>query len=409
MKNIYDGLVTTDHSGKATVILPDYFEALNKEFRYQLTPIGRFTKAIISKEISNNRFEIQTNKKGVKVAWQVTGTRKDAYAEAHRIPVEEPKQGADIGKYIFPEGFGKSEAERLVISKPQLDPRAAKDNPGLVAGTFTDDSPLKGSYQPSDRQLKQNIKDLDAAIALINKLQPKEFEFRQDDNYKVLNLPTGKQYGLIAQDVELVLPDLVRQNELRTGGAVPPGATPLQSTDSPGNTPNAPALNATPALNASPAPNVINFKAVNYTELIPIIVKALQELNQENEELKTKVADVELLKKENADIKNQLAELRALLKGGNTSVKIPAAMLAQSSPNPARGTTTIRYSLPDGTTSAKLTLTNSKGQTLKEINLGSKGAGYLNLNTTAFPAGLYTYTLWVDGRETSSKQLVIAR
>jgi hypothetical protein len=72
MKNIYDGVVTTDQFGKATVILTNYFEALNKEFRYQLTTIGQFAQVIISKEISNNQFEIQTDKKAVTVSWQVT-------------------------------------------------------------------------------------------------------------------------------------------------------------------------------------------------------------------------------------------------------------------------------------------------------------------------------------------------
>jgi hypothetical protein len=151
-------------------------------------------------------------------------------------------------------------------------------------------------------------------------------------------------------------------------------------------------------------PEVINFKAVNYTELIPILVKALQELSKENEGLKRKVADVEELKK-------QVAELKALWtkNSNNTSVNLLSAFLEESSPNPARGTTTIRYSVPEGTTSAKLTLTNSKGQTLKEVSLTGRGTGHVNLNTAALPAGLYTYALWIDGIKSTSKQLVIAR
>jgi hypothetical protein len=392
MKNIYDGVVTTDQSGKATVILPDYFEALNKEFRYQLTPIGkRFAKAIIIKEISNNQFEIQTNKKAVKVAWQVTGTRKDAYAEMHRIPVEEPKKGNEIGKYLFPEGFGKPGSEILDIAKPGGGIHTTPRDTALYAGSFSDNVSTSGSYLPSDRQLKQNISDLTAALPLINKLQPKEFEFRQDGHYKDMNLPKGKQYGLIAQDLELVLPDLIKQNEFNTAGAAPAGVSPKEPV---------------PTLKVAKEekPEVINFKAVNYTELIPILVKALQELSKENEELKRKVADVEELKK-------QVAELKALWtkNSNNTSVNLLSAFLEESSPNPARGTTTIRYSVPEGTTSAKLTLTNSKGQTLKEVSLTGRGTGHVNLNTAALPAGLYTYALWIDGIKSTSKQLVIAR
>jgi len=109
MKNIYDGTVTTDASGYATVTLPEWFEALNKDFRYQLTVFGDFAQAIIAQEIQNNQFAIRTDKPNVKVSWQVTGIRKDAFAEKYRIPVEEYKKGDDVGKYLYPEAYGLPE------------------------------------------------------------------------------------------------------------------------------------------------------------------------------------------------------------------------------------------------------------------------------------------------------------
>ena len=109
MKNIYDGTVTTDASGYATVTLPEWFEALNKDFRYQLTVIGDFAQAIIFKKIQNNQFTIRTDKPNVEVSWQVTGIRHDAFAEKNRIPVEEYKKGEDVGKYLYPEAYGLSE------------------------------------------------------------------------------------------------------------------------------------------------------------------------------------------------------------------------------------------------------------------------------------------------------------
>jgi hypothetical protein len=109
MMNIYNGNVKTDASGKARVQLPDYFEALNMEFRYQLTVIGSFSQAIIADEISNNSFEIATDKPNVKVSWQVTGVRKDAFAKSNRIPNEELKNPEERGKYLHPKAFGKPE------------------------------------------------------------------------------------------------------------------------------------------------------------------------------------------------------------------------------------------------------------------------------------------------------------
>jgi hypothetical protein len=106
MMNIYNGNIVTDKRGVATVQLPDYFEALNQDFRYQLTVIGQFAQAIVVKEIDKNHFTIKTSKPSVKVSWQVTGIRHDAYAEAHRIVVEEDK-GKERGTYLHPELFQK--------------------------------------------------------------------------------------------------------------------------------------------------------------------------------------------------------------------------------------------------------------------------------------------------------------
>ena len=108
MMNIYNGIVILDKHGKAVVALPDYFEALNQDFRYQLTAIGApGPKLYVAGEISGNKFAIAGGKPGAKVSWQVTGVRHDAYADAHRIQVEEDK-GKERGTYLHPELFQQS-------------------------------------------------------------------------------------------------------------------------------------------------------------------------------------------------------------------------------------------------------------------------------------------------------------
>jgi hypothetical protein len=106
MMNIYNGNVTTDGNGTAIVAMPAWFEALNTDFRYQLTVIGQFARAIVASEIANRSFVIKTDKPNVKVSWQVTGIRQDAWANAHRIQVEVEKAPRDQGHYIHPELFG---------------------------------------------------------------------------------------------------------------------------------------------------------------------------------------------------------------------------------------------------------------------------------------------------------------
>jgi trimeric autotransporter adhesin len=116
MKEMYDGTVTTDAAGDATVQLPDWFQALNSSFRYQLTPIGQFAQAIVATEVENNQFTIKTDKPFVKVSWQVTGTRQDAWANAHRIPVEIDKPEDERGYYIHPELFGEGPEKSIIAA-----------------------------------------------------------------------------------------------------------------------------------------------------------------------------------------------------------------------------------------------------------------------------------------------------
>jgi trimeric autotransporter adhesin len=118
MMNIYNGNVTTDDAGLAKVTLPDWFETLNRDFRYQLTVIGQFAQAIVASEISGNQFGIRTDKPNVKVSWQVTGVRQDAFANAHRIQVEVEKAPADRGRYLYPEVFGQPATARIGFEAP---------------------------------------------------------------------------------------------------------------------------------------------------------------------------------------------------------------------------------------------------------------------------------------------------
>jgi hypothetical protein len=107
MKNIYDGVVVLDAHGGATVALPAWFESLNRDFRYQLTPIGGPAPDLhIANEICCGRFSIAGGQAGQKVSWTVTGIRQDHWANAHRIPVEEDKPSDDRGRYLHPELFG---------------------------------------------------------------------------------------------------------------------------------------------------------------------------------------------------------------------------------------------------------------------------------------------------------------
>ena len=100
MKNIYDGVITLDEQGEATVTLLDWFEALNSDYRYQLTALDTASPNLhISQRIKERKFKIAGSQPDQEVSWQVTGIRQDEWAKANRIPVEELKNESEKIEY----------------------------------------------------------------------------------------------------------------------------------------------------------------------------------------------------------------------------------------------------------------------------------------------------------------------
>jgi len=123
MMNIYNGVVELDVSGQATIVLPDWFEALNGRFRYQLTAIGAPAPNLhIAREVAGNQFAIAGGGPFLKVSWQVTGIRRDPWAMKHRITVEEEKTEAERGQFLHPELY-RSGVEQAVTSAPKRPPQ----------------------------------------------------------------------------------------------------------------------------------------------------------------------------------------------------------------------------------------------------------------------------------------------
>jgi hypothetical protein len=111
MKNIYDGVATLDASGVAVVQLPEWFEALNRDFRYQLTALGTPQAGLfVSREIADNKFIIAGGVPGARVSWQVTGVRKDSWAESHPFEVVEAKADPRKDAHAEQEGTATSTA-----------------------------------------------------------------------------------------------------------------------------------------------------------------------------------------------------------------------------------------------------------------------------------------------------------
>jgi hypothetical protein len=144
MKNVYDGLAQLDEDGVAWVDLPEWFEALNGDFRYQLTAVGGTAPDLhIAEELSENRFKIAGGPEGMKVCWQVTGTRKDPWAAANPFEVEQMKSQEERGRYLEPSLHNAPEDLRIRIGSmeapvlaevPAAGPALSSAAPSLAPG-----------------------------------------------------------------------------------------------------------------------------------------------------------------------------------------------------------------------------------------------------------------------------------
>jgi trimeric autotransporter adhesin len=128
MMNIYSGVTTLDANGEAVVQMPEWFGALNRDFRYQLTCIGGFAPVYIAEELAGNQFKIAGGHGGMRVSWEITGVRQDAYAKAHPLQVEQDKPQKQRGFYIHPELYGAPPERQIEWSRHPQQQKGVDEN-----------------------------------------------------------------------------------------------------------------------------------------------------------------------------------------------------------------------------------------------------------------------------------------
>ncbi len=242
-------------------------------------------------------------------------------------------------------------------------------------------------FTSSDQKLKQNIQDVTSAMDIINQLHPKKYDYRQDGSYKLMKLPQGTHFGLIAQDVEKILPTLVKDTKFET------------SLEASTKKPEAEGKND---LQQNTKSETIDFKAVNYTELIPIMIKGMQEMQAKIDEQQRKIEELEK--------KNTSSNTGVISSNSNSAIssKVINAFLKQNSPNPFRQNTAVQYSLPENVNIAQLILFDMNGHQLKSYIL-NKGMNQLTIDGGALSSGQYIYSLIVDGKKIDSKTMILTK
>jgi len=225
------------------------------------------------------------------------------------------------------------------------------------AGYFNGDVYTSGVYTSSDRKLKQNIKPLTNALDKLLLLKPSTYAFRTTE-FKDMNLPSGNQMGLIAQELEEVFPELIKN---------------MSAIEIPGKN--------------GEKTSIPEFKSVQYISLIPVLIAAIQEQQAQIAELKNTQKITDIASANSTD---------ALFS------------MSQNEPNPFDGITVINYNLPETINTAYLAVYDLSGKQIASFPIHEKGKSSLKITSEKLAAGIYIYSIVADGKVVDSKKMIVA-
>lgn len=238
-----------------------------------------------------------------------------------------------------------------------------------AAGYFTGDVFTTSSmYFTSDSILKKNITPISAALNILQQLKPKSYEY-ENAKYPQMNLPVGLHSGLVAQDIEKVLPGLVMH------------VNHPAEYDSTGKVIN----------------QMVSYKGINYIELIPWLISGIQEQQTQITNLQNQI---------NSCCPNNS-------KGTNSShtittklTDIETIILDQNEPNPFAEETNISYFIPESAGKAEIMFYTNDGRLINKVEIKEKGQGTLHIYASDLSSGIYTYTLMVNGKVVETKKMM---
>ena len=243
---------------------------------------------------------------------------------------------------------------------------------GDFAGLFDGDVNINGDqyiynlYHASDKKLKKDIAPLTSGMSLVRQLKPSRYNFRTDE-FSDMHLPATSQLGLIAQELETVLPELVStiqghskvDEEGKTVGSVP------------------------------------DHKSINYVGLIPVLISAIQEQDKTIQQ-QQQMIDALINKQSNTTGINQITN------------QMEGFALEQNIPNPFSSETVIKYTLPQQVNTANLIVYDLTGKQVASFPVTEKGASSITITSEKLAAGIYIYSIVADGKIVDSKRMVVA-
>lgn len=242
------------------------------------------------------------------------------------------------------------------------------------AGFFNGDLAYTGTFGfVSDQRIKKDVKDMRNALDIIGKLEPKTYTFDQSV-YPQLNLSGAKQYGFIAQEVEAIMPELI---------------LPIHQ----------PEMYDTNGVLTSEA---VDLKGLNYQAFIPLLMQGMKEqqtiIEQQQEQLQKLQEQMDMLLGTRGD--NGTGAVIPVELSDRTGV-----VLNQNVPNPFAEQTTIRYFVPESSGSVQILFYNNLGQMIRAVDVREKGEGRLVVYANDLSAGVYSYSLLIDGKVIETRRM----
>lgn len=247
--------------------------------------------------------------------------------------------------------------------------------PNAWAGYFNGDVFIAGTYGPSDRRLKTNINTMTDALSKIKQLHLATYNY-DTDKYKQMMLPTGLRFGVIADELEKVFPNMVKQT-IHPAKYDQKGAVITEA---------------------------VEFKAVNYTELIPV---ALEGIKEQQSIIEEQQATIEDLKSRLDRLEAALNKLTGVSNDGLTT-KNDVVKLAQNAPNPFSNKTIIAYELPKNMGKGQIIITDLVGKQIRVIQLNDCG-GEIEISAQDLPNGTFVYSLIANGKILKTNKMVVSK
>jgi hypothetical protein len=230
-----------------------------------------------------------------------------------------------------------------------------------------------GTINTSDERDKTNIKDLEYGIKEIMKIRSTRFSWKDREG-------SGQKLGLIAQELQKVLPEVVRDWQYSIN-------------------------EETGAREKVPAARM----GVLYADIIPVLIKGMQEQQTQIEAKDNKISElqshVDQLQTKYDQLYNLLLK-KGLLSGSEITSATTKGFLQSNTPNPFNDKTTIRYGLSPGS-KGQINVYSASGSLVKTLVANESGQSVLSAD--GLQSGTYTYSLVADGKIVGSKKMVVIK